>query len=119
MSGITGSYPGGPRRHDSEGRTADSDAPELRGGESVERSVAGRVARGKRKRRNRRLVIGFVTSFIAAAGVGAYVGLQSKTTAEDLAQHEMQEELDLSGEVDRVLNELWKMEDLDRATRRR
>lgn len=121
MSGISGGYPGGPPRHDPEGQTADSDGPELRDGESVEASVADHAVRRKKKLRNRRLVIGLVTSIITAAGVGAYLGLQSRTTAEELAQETMEEEeneLDPDKELDRLINELWKMEDLERANRR-
>ena len=123
MSGISGGYPGGPPRHGQEDEGPDHDRPEmqkreLRGGESVEASVAGHAARRKKKRRNRRLVIGLVTSLIAAAGVGAYVGLQNRKTAEDLAQQEINErETDLEKEADRLLNELWKMEDLERTRR--
>ena len=119
MSGITGGYPGGPPRHDPERGTADSDGPELRGGESVEASMADHAVRRKKKRRERRLVIGLVASLIVAAGVGTYLGLQSKKTAEELAQLEREKsESDDDKDLDRLLNELWKMEDLERAPRR-
>lgn len=120
MSGITGGYPGGPPHHDPQERTEDSDGPELRSGESVEASVAGHAVHGKKKRRKRRLVIGAVTSLIVAAGVGAYVGMQSRTTAEELAQEEIAEtETDIGKEADRLINELWKMEELERRANRR
>ncbi len=64
-------------------------------------------------------MIGLVASLIIAAGVGTYLGLQSKKTAEELAQQEMEEsESDTNKELDRLLNELWKMEDLERAPKR-
>jgi len=119
MSGITGGYPGGPPRHDPERQTAGSDGSGLRSGETVEAGVEGRVVRDKRKKRNRRLAVGLVASLIVAAGVGAYVGLKSRETAEDLARKEAESaEPDLGREADRLLNELWKMEDLERINRR-
>ena len=118
MSGITGSYPGGPRRHGQEEEAGQDPQAEIRDGESIEASIAARRTGRTKKRRNRRLVIGLVTSFIAAAGVGAYFGMRSITTAEDLAQEEMKEgEMDLKKQSDRLINELWKMEDLERARR--
>jgi len=96
MRRLTGGYPGGPPRHDPQGQGADSDGPELRDGEAVEASSAARVTRTRKKRRNRRLLIGLVTSLMAAASVGVYFGIQNSKTVEDLTQEQMQE----TGEAD-------------------
>ena len=72
-----------------------------------------------KKLRKRRLLIGLVTFLVVGVGMGAYIGLQSRKTAEELAEQEAEgSEVDIKKEADRLLNELWRMEDLERAPRR-
>ncbi len=116
MSEITGGYPGGPPRHaEQEGA-----GPELAHGESVEDRRVEQGASFRKERRQKRLMIGLVISLLAAASAGAYYGIQSKQSAEELAQEENsnRQEGDLDQQTDRILNELWKMEGLERANNR-
>ena len=118
MSKIAGGYPGGPPHHDPQAQGADSRGPELRGGETVEASVVRHATGRTKKLRKRRLLIGLVTFLVVGVGMGAYIGLQSRKTAEELAEQEAEgSEVDIKKEADRLLNELWRMEDLERAPR--
>lgn len=65
--------------------------------------------------------VGFACALLAAGGVGGYVGLSAHTTPEQLAEEERskaQAPGELSDQANRLINELWKMEDLERAPRR-
>ena len=119
VNGFGGAYPGGPRRHAEKEEAGELPGFELRDGESFEASAMTRVLRQSRRYRRRRLVIGLLTSLLLASSVGAYIGISNRKTAEELAQEQLTEgRTDLEQEVNRLINELWKMEDLERAPRR-
>ena len=120
MAEITGAYPGGPPRHQPDDGSIPQPEVELVDGESVEASRESRITKHRKGRRNRRVIIGLVTSIIAAASAGAYYGVRSSRTAERQAEEEMMKEgeLDVNEQADRILNELWRMEDIERGARR-
>ena len=111
---IRGSFPGGPRRGaPAEVRTK---APRLRRVREIEAAVAKRGFDHMRRRRRRRVLVGFVFALTTAGGVGAAIGLRSHTTSEELvtagARREAAE-MDISKDLNRTLLELWKMEDVE------
>lgn len=119
MADVTGAYPGGPAHH----QQRDGAAPptdKLRDGESLEARRESQITKLRKERRHRRTMIGLVVSLIAAVGAGAYYGIRSNRAAEALAREEMtqQGEVDLNKQTDRILNELWRMEDVERGANR-
>lgn len=119
-NGFGGGYPGGPRRHAEKEEAGEPRGFEIRDGESFEASAMTRALGRSKRHRRRRLMIGLLTSILLASAVGAYIGLRgNRRGAEELAQEQI---LDgrtvLEQEVNRLINELWKMENLERAPRR-
>jgi hypothetical protein len=78
----------------------------------------GRKSRARSQRkRTRRLWAGFVTALALAGGVGAYLGLITHRTSAQLTDErndlrELQE--GITRETNRVLLELWRMEDVEK-----
>lgn len=120
LNGFGGAYPGGPRRHAEKEAAGELPGFEIRDGESIEASAMTRVLGRLKKHRTRRFVIGLVASLLLASSVGAYVGIRdNRRAAEELAQKQTTEGRTLlEQEASRLINELWKMEDLERAPRR-
>lgn len=117
---IRRSYPGGPSKS---GADAEPDAarkrPHLRRAEEIEARAQDRRRTRVAERRRRRIIIGFVVALVVAGGAGFWLGLQSHRTAAEIAAEEeaAREErgFDLGAESDRIMRELWLMEDLERA----
>ncbi len=120
LNRFSGGYPGGPRRHAEKEESGEPPGFEIRHGESIEASAMTRALSRSKRRRRRRLVIGLLTSLLLASSVGVYVGIRgNRRTAEELAQEQMMDgRTVLEQEADRLINELWKMEGLERAPRR-
>lgn len=118
---IRGSYPGGPSKA---GDAGDGDAarkhrPRLSRAEEIEaRAQDGRRARVRRRRR-RRVMVGFLVALAASGAVGFWMGMQSHRSAAEIAAEQeaadREDAFDLHAEGDRILRELWLMEDLERA----
>ena len=121
MSRISGSYPGGPSRDRSEvDKRADKRLDDLASVAQIETRRGAGVVRTLGRQRRKRAVIGVVVSIIIAGSAGVWMGLQSHRTAEDLAAEQRAQaeaEFNLKRESNRLINELWKMEDLERAGR--
>ena len=114
---IGGSYPGGPSR---QGRGEERGEPRLERVDEIEERMSRARGRAARDRRARRIRIGFVLALCVAAGTGLALGLMSDRSTEDIAREREEERMqsrDVSQEVNRVLLELWKMEDLERVQR--
>jgi len=117
---IRGRYPGGPSR-EGDGSTGGAvrRSPELSRAEELEtRAHRGRQHR-VRKRRRRRVAVGFVVALLVAGAVGFWMGISSHRTAAEIAREEeaaaREREFDPAAESDRLLQQLWLMEDLERA----
>lgn len=111
---IEGNFPGGPTRGDPDERPRR--APRLRRVEEIEDGVARRVLGGRRRRRGARIRAGVAIVFVLAFAVGVALGLRSHTTVEALTAEQQAaraRDLGISTEVNRVLLELWKMEDIE------
>lgn len=117
---IKGGWPGGPRRPSEVGE--DDPAPRLARMDEIEGQVASRRLRLTRKGRRRRVLWGMVLSVILAGGLGWYLGASRQPTPQEFAD-EMSRSgergLDISGEVNRTLLELWRMEEVEAGRGRR
>ncbi len=120
LNGFGGGYPGGPRRHAEKEEAGEAPGFEIRDGESVEASALAKAIGRSRRQRTRRLVFGVLTSLFLASTVGAYVGARAnRRAAEQFARDQtMEGRTALEREADRLIDELWKMESLERAPRR-
>mgnify|MGYP003985502273 FL=1 len=120
---LRGSFPGGSSK--TRPVAERTTAPRLSRVEDLERRSAVRQQGRTRARRKKRFVLGLVVSLIAAGGTGLYFGKRSHVTLEEIRAE--QETVTggaqggggdtdmsfLSGEVNRTLLELWKMEDIE------
>lgn len=114
MGRISGSYPGGPRKREPDEEP--SPPPKLDRAEDIAARGQGRRLAGRRRRRRRRLNVGFVVAVVVAGVIGLLVGMLSHRTTEDItAEREQQrtQGFNPSGEVNRMLMEMWKMEQLE------
>lgn len=114
-----GSYPGGPRRRRS-GEEPESPPARLQTlEERAEREARARRSRGERQRR-RRIVAVLVVASVVAGGVGFVLGVQADKASEELtAQREQARRAPglegvLRGEADRVIQQMWLSEILER-----
>ena len=119
MSGMGGSYPGGPRRKagDSEkiGEHLVPHAPRVEPAEDIEaRITEGQKGVGHR-RRHKRLLSGLLAAMLLAAGIGVFLGYRTHRTSEEItnarnATQEPKAGFDPTFQTNRILDELWKME---------
>jgi hypothetical protein len=120
MARIRGSYPGGPSRDDDASAAPGEGAAATPGLRRVERIEArlGRRSRARAKReRARRIWSGLAVAVAVAVGMGLYLGARSHRTSEQLTdERNQQRELEqtLTRETNRVLLELWKMEEVEK-----
>ncbi len=116
MAKIAGRYPGGPRREPLVA-LADRPPPRLSTVAQIEERKARGAVRHVRKRRRKRVLAGLVGVVFAAIAVGGWVGWKSHKSSEDItAELETDADggFDLENERDRILRELWKMEEMER-----
>ncbi len=107
-----GIYPGGPQGEP--GTQAPRRRRYLRQ-QDINDRVGRHLSASRRRQRRLRLTLGFVIASAVAGGLGWVLGRQAQATHADLtARAEAQGDEFLTGEVDRVLRELWRMEALER-----
>lgn len=110
---IEGTFPGGPRRGEAthhQALTRPALAEEL-----ADRAVLRRAARA-RARRLRRITLCYLCAAVLAAAAAFSLGVASHTTPSELAEEQAaarRTDIDVSEEVNRVLLELWKMENAE------
>ena len=117
---IRGMWPGGPKGGDA--TWVRDRPPQLQRVSEIEERVAARSLRRTRRARARRLSWAWGACCLLALGVGAVLGLRSRTTPAELSAARAAKEersLDISSEINRTLLELWKMEDLEFTRNRR
>jgi len=117
MTRIRGSYPGGPKREGAPDADAVGSAARLDRIEDVEERLGRRSRAREQRRRARRIWSGLVMAVALAAGTGLYLGLRSHRTSEQLTddRNDVRErDLDITRETNRVLLELWRMEDVEK-----
>lgn len=113
---IEGSFPGGPRRRDP--GEPPRHAPRLRRVEEIEEGVSRRTLDATRRRRSARTRAAWLLAMALALAIGSALGRASHATQEELtaAQEAARaRDMDVSREVNRMLLELWKMEDVEAA----
>ena len=118
MARIRGSYPGGPRREGAEDPRS-GETPRLHTVQELEAGRGRRSRAREQRRRARRVWSGLVVALAASAGVGVFLGLRSHRTSEQLTEErnetrEQQQQQDITRETNRVLLELWRMEDVEK-----
>lgn len=123
MDRITGAYPGGPTRGVKRGGEDSSQAARtIRGGEDHARSARLREHEHRIRRRRIRVVIGVGATLLISAAAGVFLGLSTTRHAEKALLQEAQSVNSpddvISRELDRLIDELWRMEELERVPRR-
>lgn len=117
-------FPGGPGRAEgSEGRGPRRASIELPTVDEMEERKRKGARRRDVKLRKRRLALGFTGVLLLAALVGGIVGIHSHRSAEALTR-ELQEKAPLPApeverQVDRLIDEIWKTEALEKLPIRR
>jgi hypothetical protein len=118
MASIRGAYPGGPKREGGESSASGDPAPRPHRLETVEEieERRGRAALHlKQHRRSRRVWIGLACALAVAGGTGFYLGIRNHRTSEQIAAERNAPRpvgaFDPSFETNRMLQQLWKMED--------
>jgi len=116
---IRGSFPGGPTRQDR--GTQPGRAPRLRRVEDIEARVARRTLESGQRRRRTRLRVALMLALAGAFAAGIALGRSSHTTQAELTAADAAgrvRDADVSAQVNRMLLELWKMEDIEAARNR-
>ena len=122
MKKIPGRYPGGPSREgEGEAEPARGKSSSLPTVEELEGRASQGSQRRKASRRRKRVIVALVVSLAVAGGAGLWIGLESHRTEEELVQ-EMEAEVedpvfDLEKQTDRIIDEIWKTEALERIPR--
>ncbi len=117
MSKIEAMFPGGPSRQENR---SEPSGP-LRSGEDFEAGISGHVldAKARRKRWSMLMAMGAI-GLLAVTG-GIYLGIQARITPEEITEEQRVERE--VGELDdltrKVLDELWRMEEIEAARNRR
>ncbi len=121
---LRGRYPGGPSRRPPEGEAGPKEErPRLPSvGEQETLASEGAQSR-KARRRRKRATLAVLGAVLLAGMLGIWMGLRSHRTEEELAR-ELQEErttrgFDLEKQADRLINEIWKTEALEKIPPRR
>ena len=122
MSELRGRYPGGPSRRGVD----DPDKPprgkvRLATVSEIEGRAAAVSQHRKQKARKKRLLMGLIFSVVVSGSVGAYLGYSSHRTdaelAKELSQDRRAPEMDIEKQADRLINEMWKSEALEKPPR--
>ncbi len=123
MDRISGAYPGGPTRHEEPGHAELDEPPRtIRSGEDQARRAGLRGRDARLRRRRIRAVVGVSVTLLLSAAVGIYWGFSTVRASDELVEWEVggvnKPDAELSREVGRLIDELWKMEELERLPRR-
>jgi len=106
---FSGRYPGGPRRAPDETEKRSPRQALLSVGEIAERAQHATL-RKRRRRRVQRILLGLLLMLGLAGGVGAWMGIRSYRTAEQLAAERDQQAAPALSEDDRLLRELIRLQ---------
>lgn len=123
MDEISGAYPGGPTRRERFGQAESNEAPRaIRSGEDNERRAGRRDQHDRLRRRKVRAILGVSVTLLISAAAGIYLGLSAVRASDELMEKAEvginRPEAEISREMDRLIDQLWKMEELDRLPRR-
>ncbi len=128
MDRISGAYPGGPTGQEGLGQAASEEPPRaIRTAEDLARMADRRSHDGRLRSRRIRTAVGVSAALVLSAAAGISWGLISAARASDemvewedggMTRPATRPEDQLSHELDRLVQELWKMEELERLPRR-
>jgi hypothetical protein len=118
MTGMRGAYPGGPKREGSDPSAPGDQAPRPHRLETVE-EIEERRGRASlfltQQRRARRVWVGLLVALLVAGGTGFVLGIRAHRTSEEMAAARNAPKpagaFDPSFETNRMLQQLWKMEE--------
>ena len=115
---ITGAYPGGP----SSGYPGGAQHPRaaIRGIGDFEALRERQVLRGKHRRRVKHVIEVLVLGLALALSAGIYLGFEAHVSPERATEKVLESngEIDVSDEMRWLVNELWRMENMERLPRR-
>ncbi len=122
MTDLRGRYPGGPTRKGlDDGGLATRGKVHLSTVAELEDRTTTLSQESRRRVRRKRFLRGVVFSVIVSSAVGAYLGFSSHRTdaelADEMARQTTGPELDLQKQADRLINEMWKSEALEKSPR--
>ena len=121
MSRIRGSYPGGPGRESGDTGDAPRRTRRLRSAEEIDARIGSAVRVRHERSRRRRAWSVLAAAIVAAGGAGLYLGFRAHRSAEQLTSEREAERtpppFDITRETNRMLIELWRMEDVERQDR--
>jgi hypothetical protein len=115
---MRGSYPGGPRRRGGGEAGRSGRTPRLHSAEELEARGGHAASRRQARHRRRRAWVILGAALALAGGAGLYLGFVSHRTSEQLSterEAERQNEISdqINDETNRILMELWRMEDVE------
>ncbi len=119
---ITGTYPGGPSAGCD--REARHQGAAIRGVGDVEALRERLVLRRRHRRRARHAIEVLILGLALALSTGAYLGFEAHDSPERATERVLEGngdgngDIDLSDEMRWLVNELWRMEDMERLPRR-
>ncbi len=120
MSELHGRYPGGPSRKPDPNQPARRKA-NLSSVEAFEARAAASTREHTRRARRKRLYMGISISVLLAVALGGYLGFSSHRSHEELAREmegvRSQGKTELDRQMDRLIDEMWKSEALEKTPR--
>jgi hypothetical protein len=116
MSKLPGSYPGGPRREDK--ADLESRGRNLASAEEFDARRGRAASRRWAEKKKRRAWAVLTAAILLAGGTGLFLGFLTHRTTEQLSEEREAERQgglsdQITSETNRMLMELWRMEDVE------
>lgn len=120
MEPMRGRYPGGPSRRDpGDSETSRRGNVRLTSVEEFESHLLRGSQRHRARKRQKRLALGILLWLMVAVAVGGYIGFSTHRTDAELAgEMDQQNRLskgELEQQMNRLIDEMWKSEALEKA----
>lgn len=120
MKDMRGRYPGGPSRREGDALPHPRrEKPDLISVEAFESRLVRGSQRVRAQQRRKRLTVGVVFSLLAAIAVGGYIGFSTHRSDSEVAQEidaqHQRSQGDLEQQMNRLIDEMWKSEALEKA----
>lgn len=109
---VGSSYPGGPKRS-----SEDASPSRLWSTEDLEARGRQKVIRSRRAKKKRALLLVGAVSALAAGAFGYFLGIEARVEPPSQDAAETSADQTMNQQINRLMLELWKMEDLERQGR--